>query len=146
MTIELETLARLEAPTEVYEHLVGSPAFKAAGTGEPRSAGSIPVHLRQQFTGNYLLVTISATPWGSIAAAGGLNLSTSTPSLGSIGFVRTQALPAVILAEGTAVSNSAATARWATGNPTRYPAKSMGSSCYPDGLQSRLKGSVVLLF
>ncbi len=48
LTIELETLTRLEAPTEVYEHLVGSPAFKAAGTGEPRSAGSIPVHLRQK--------------------------------------------------------------------------------------------------
>ncbi len=28
-------------------HLVGSPAFKAGGTGDPRPAGSIPVHLRQ---------------------------------------------------------------------------------------------------
>lgn len=28
------------------EHLVGSPAFKAGGTGDPRPAGSIPVHLR----------------------------------------------------------------------------------------------------
>ena len=27
-------------------HLVGSPAFKAGGTGDPRPAGSIPVHLR----------------------------------------------------------------------------------------------------
>jgi len=26
---------------------VGSPAFKAGGTGDPRPAGSIPVHLRQ---------------------------------------------------------------------------------------------------
>ncbi len=32
---------------EVYEYLVGSPAFKAGGTGDPRPAGSIPVHLRQ---------------------------------------------------------------------------------------------------
>jgi hypothetical protein len=32
---------------EVYERLVGSPAFKAGGTGDPRPAGSIPVHLRQ---------------------------------------------------------------------------------------------------
>ena len=31
---------------EVSGHLVGSTAFKAAGTGDPRSAGSIPVHLR----------------------------------------------------------------------------------------------------
>ena len=29
-------------------HLVGSPAFKAGGTGDPRPAGSIPVHLRQR--------------------------------------------------------------------------------------------------
>jgi len=32
---------------EVSEYLVGSPAFKAGGTGDPRPAGSIPVHLRQ---------------------------------------------------------------------------------------------------
>lgn len=32
---------------EVSEHLVGSAAFKAVGTGDPRPAGSIPVHLRQ---------------------------------------------------------------------------------------------------
>src|SRR5258706_566374 len=33
-------------PPEVSGHLVGSAAFKAAGTGDPRPAGSIPVHLR----------------------------------------------------------------------------------------------------
>ena len=32
---------------EVSGYLVGSPAFKAGGTGDPRPAGSIPVHLRQ---------------------------------------------------------------------------------------------------
>ena len=32
---------------EVSEYLVGSPAFKAGGTGDPRPAGSIPVHLRK---------------------------------------------------------------------------------------------------
>ncbi len=32
----------------MYERLVGSPAFKAGGTGDPRPAGSIPVHLRHQ--------------------------------------------------------------------------------------------------
>ncbi len=31
---------------EVSEYLVGSPAFKAGDTGDPRMAGSIPVHLR----------------------------------------------------------------------------------------------------
>ena len=31
---------------EVSGYLVGSPAFKAGGTGDPRPAGSIPVHLR----------------------------------------------------------------------------------------------------
>ena len=31
---------------EVSEYLVGSPAFKAGGTSDPRPAGSIPVHLR----------------------------------------------------------------------------------------------------
>ena len=33
---------------EVSEYLVGSPAFKAGGTSDPRPAGSIPVHLRNQ--------------------------------------------------------------------------------------------------
>ena len=37
---------RLWSDMEVYGHLVGSPAFKAGGTGDPRPAGSIPVHLR----------------------------------------------------------------------------------------------------
>jgi len=35
--------------TEVSEYLVGSAAFKAVGTGDPRPAGSIPVHLRHSF-------------------------------------------------------------------------------------------------
>ena len=34
--------------TEVSERLVGSPAFKAGGMGDPCPAGSIPVHLRHQ--------------------------------------------------------------------------------------------------
>jgi hypothetical protein len=33
---------------EVSGYLVGSAAFKAVGTGDPRPAGSIPVHLRQR--------------------------------------------------------------------------------------------------
>ncbi len=32
---------------EVSGYLVGPPAFKAGGTGDPRPAGSIPVHLRR---------------------------------------------------------------------------------------------------
>jgi hypothetical protein len=31
---------------EVSGDLVAPPAFKAGGTGDPRAAGSIPVHLR----------------------------------------------------------------------------------------------------
>ena len=38
----------LRCRSEVSGHLVGSTAFKAAGTGAPRPAGSIPVHLRHQ--------------------------------------------------------------------------------------------------
>src|SRR5262249_54623808 len=37
----------LSCRAEVSGHLVGSTAFKAAGTGGPRPAGSIPVHLRR---------------------------------------------------------------------------------------------------
>ncbi len=32
---------------EVSAYLVGAPAFKAGVAGDPRQAGSIPVHLRQ---------------------------------------------------------------------------------------------------
>lgn len=38
--------------SEVSGHLVGSAAFKAVGTGDPRPAGSIPVHLRQHAFGH----------------------------------------------------------------------------------------------
>ena len=38
---------RVGCPAEVSGYLVGSPAFKAGGTGDPRPAGSIPVHLRR---------------------------------------------------------------------------------------------------
>jgi hypothetical protein len=41
---------------EVSGYLVGSAAFKAVGTSEPRLAGSIPVRLRQKF--NYLLIEV----------------------------------------------------------------------------------------
>jgi len=37
---------RLPSSAEVSGRLVGPTAFKAAGTGDPRPAGSIPVHLR----------------------------------------------------------------------------------------------------
>jgi len=35
------------SPAEVSGYLVGSAAFKAVGASDPRTAGSIPVHLRQ---------------------------------------------------------------------------------------------------
>ena len=41
---------------EVNERLVGSPAFKAGGTGDPRPAGSIPVHLRQFYLKQFLTI------------------------------------------------------------------------------------------
>ena len=37
----------LRSVAEVSRRLVGLPAFKAGGTGDPRPAGSIPVHLRE---------------------------------------------------------------------------------------------------
>ena len=37
-------------------YLVGSAAFKAVGTSDPRPAGSIPVHLRQEHAGQLRLV------------------------------------------------------------------------------------------
>ncbi len=37
----------LALSSEMSGYLVGSAAFKAVGTGDPRPAGSIPVHLRQ---------------------------------------------------------------------------------------------------
>ena len=44
--MESTLASQLPCPAEVSERLVGSPAFKAGGTGDPRPAGSIPVHLR----------------------------------------------------------------------------------------------------
>ena len=38
--------APLWSGVEMSGYLVGSAAFKAVGTGDPRPAGSIPVHLR----------------------------------------------------------------------------------------------------
>src|SRR3954452_11484570 len=37
---------QVTSPAEVSGYLVGSPAFKAGGRGDPTTAGSIPVHLR----------------------------------------------------------------------------------------------------
>src|SRR5205823_4357057 len=38
---------QVTSAAEVSGYLVGSPAFKAGGRGDPTTAGSIPVHLRQ---------------------------------------------------------------------------------------------------
>ncbi len=48
---------------EVSGHLVGSTAFKAAETGDPRLAGSIPVHLRQQHAGQGLFRSTKSSQW-----------------------------------------------------------------------------------
>ncbi len=50
--------SRLPCRAEVSERLVGSPAFKAGGTGDPRPAGSIPVHLRHEWYKKYPLTCI----------------------------------------------------------------------------------------
>ena len=42
-----EGFREVASQAEVSGHLVGSTAFKAAETSDPRLAGSIPVHLRQ---------------------------------------------------------------------------------------------------
>ena len=54
---------------EVSGYLVGSTAFKAAGTSDPRPAGSIPVHLRQ--TSRTLVRTWSES-WSESATACGV--------------------------------------------------------------------------
>ena len=40
------SIDRVTSAAEVSGYLVGSPAFKAGGRGDPTTAGSIPVHLR----------------------------------------------------------------------------------------------------
>jgi methionine-rich copper-binding protein CopC len=65
---------------EVSEYLVGSPAFKAGDTGDPRMAGSIPVHLRQiavAITACIAVIAMFPTP-----AAGSARLLSSTPTDG----------------------------------------------------------------
>ena len=60
----------LPSATEVSERLVGSPAFKAGGTGDPRPAGSIPVHLRHLT--HLVPVRVSAQCWIGRLCAGGM--------------------------------------------------------------------------
>ena len=62
-------------------HLVGSPAFKAGGTGDPRPAGSIPVHLRQ-------------SPPGSPAGRG------AQPGMGRVGAMKKLILLVMFVALG----------------------------------------------
>jgi hypothetical protein len=51
---------QLASNPEMSGYLVGSAAFKAVGTGDPRPAGSIPVHLRQRVHGRPLMCFESA--------------------------------------------------------------------------------------
>ena len=60
--LELEVVCGVE----VSGYLVGSTAFKAAGTGEPRPAGSIPVHLRQGNPAHGAFLTARLVPWSRI--------------------------------------------------------------------------------
>ena len=65
---------------EVSEYLVGSPAFKAGGAGDPRTAGSIPVHLRylapQAGSGRFAPSTRSADRKRLFARDGGATRAT----------------------------------------------------------------------
>ncbi len=60
---------------------MGSPAFKAGDTGDPRMAGSIPVHLRQIVVAVPVFVT--ATVMLTSVANGSARLLSSTPSDGA---------------------------------------------------------------
>ena len=55
--------------SEVSGYLVGSAAFKAVGTGDPRPAGSSPVHLRQSTPGHGALLRSRSAPWSRIGVA-----------------------------------------------------------------------------
>jgi len=64
----------------VSEYLVGSPAFKAGDTGDPRMAGSIPVHLRQIVVA--ITTCIAVIAMFPSLAAGSARLLSSTPTDG----------------------------------------------------------------
>ena len=55
---------QLTSNVEMSGYLVGSAAFKAVGTGDPRPAGSIPVHLRHWVHGRPLVEFESPIRWG----------------------------------------------------------------------------------
>jgi hypothetical protein len=55
---------QLASKAEMSGYLVGSAAFKAVGTGDPRPAGSIPVHLRSTVLGRSPMCFESPTRWG----------------------------------------------------------------------------------
>ncbi len=68
---------------EVSERLVGSPAFKAGGMGDPCPAGSIPVHLRHHHpirprgrtaapgdAFGPVCLRVGAVPWGAVPDSG----------------------------------------------------------------------------
>ena len=51
---------------EVSGYLVGSAAFKAVGASDPRTAGSIPVHLRQHVSQRSLMCAEKPLTWGFV--------------------------------------------------------------------------------
>ena len=55
--------------SEVSRCLVGLPAFKAGGAGEPRPAGSIPVHLRQSSGVDWMIGTEALRTIAKISAS-----------------------------------------------------------------------------
>ncbi len=64
----------LASSAEVSGYLVGSTAFKAVGTSDPRPAGSIPVHLRQQPAGQMLFRPTKDADWSQNGHSGGASI------------------------------------------------------------------------
>lgn len=62
------------------EYLVGSPAFKAGDTGDPRMAGSIPVHLRHFFL--VIAASVAFIVFFPAPAHGSARLLSSVPTDG----------------------------------------------------------------
>ena len=60
-------------------YLVGSAAFKAVGTSDPRPAGSIPVHLRHQHAGQMQVLLAMSSRWSQNCHARGTSVADDSP-------------------------------------------------------------------
>ena len=65
---------------EVSGYLVGSAAFKAVVTSDPREAGSIPVHLREQQKESLTRINLAGAPFSPVKRD--RNMATRKPLFG----------------------------------------------------------------